>query len=743
MRPATTSDVERSGRRRALVTRLAATLVVVAGLLTLSAVVVAPNAGAAGASPAWTARAALVPGDGDPGATSYLVATTCPAPGNCVAVGWYTRGGNQVGFANVQAGGSWTTAALPLPVDAGSAPGVNPANVSCGAVGSCVAAGTYTDTGGNQQAFVSTLASGRWTTAKAVLPGDANLNPQAQFQSVTCSGQTLCVLAGNYHDTTSQSQGVLLVDRSGSWSTVEAPVPSDAGPTPGASLFTVSCGGPQNCVAVGSYTDSGGHHTALVETLAGGSWTAVRAPVPADAAPGGAATLVGASCPTTTNCMLVGIYTGPGGYPVSLAVSDSAGVLTPALVPAPADAKTSGTSPSPLVELVSVSCPTVSWCAATGIYVAQGGSGASPQLATFSGGTWSAIRAPGNFDPTSDTYLLGVSCSWPGSCAAAGFTTTASVSSTGILETLTGGTWTESPAVLPSAAVLPAVSLFGGMELANNAVACVAGTCAVAGTYLDSTPVTAGFLDLSPSLTGYQLGAADGGIFNFGAPFLGSMGGTPLNAPIVGMAGVPDTGGYYEVASDGGIFAFGAPFLGSMGGQHLNKPIVGIAFDSQTGGYYEVASDGGIFAFGAPFLGSMGGQQLNAPIVGIAYDSTTGGYYEVASDGGIFAFGAPFLGSMGGKQLNKPIVGIAYDSTTSGYYQVASDGGIFAFGAPFLGSMGGKPLNKPIVGIAFDPNSGGYYQVASDGGIFNYGAPFLGSTGAIHLNQPVVAMAAA
>jgi len=31
------------------------------------------------------------------------------------------------------------------------------------------------------------------------------------------------------------------------------------------------------------------------------------------------------------------------------------------------------------------------------------------------------------------------------------------------------------------------------------------------------------------------------------------------------------------VASDGGIFAFNAPFLGSIGGTPHNKPIVGIA----------------------------------------------------------------------------------------------------------------------------------------------------------------------
>ena len=161
--------------------------------------------------------------------------------------------------------------------------------------------------------------------------------------------------------------------------------------------------------------------------------------------------------------------------------------------------------------------------------------------------------------------------------------------------------------------------------------------------------------------SGYRLVASDGGVFDFGdATFHGSMGGTKLNAPVVGTASDPATGGYWEVASDGGIFAFNAPFDGSMGGKHLNQPIVGMAATPDGGGYWLVAKDGGIFAFGnATFSGSMGGKPLNAPIVGMASDPATGGYWEVASDGGIFAFNAPFDGSMGGLHLNQPIVGVA------------------------------------------------------------------------------------
>jgi hypothetical protein len=76
---------------------------------------------------------------------------------------------------------------------------------------------------------------------------------------------------------------------------------------------------------------------------------------------------------------------------------------------------------------------------------------------------------------------------------------------------------------------------------------------------------------------GYRMVTSDGGVFDFGsAGSYGSMGGLPLNKPVVGMASTPDGKGYRLVASDGGIFSFGdAPFDGSMGGSNLNAPIVG------------------------------------------------------------------------------------------------------------------------------------------------------------------------
>jgi ribosomal protein L24E len=82
----------------------------------------------------------------------------------------------------------------------------------------------------------------------------------------------------------------------------------------------------------------------------------------------------------------------------------------------------------------------------------------------------------------------------------------------------------------------------------------------------------------TPTGKGYWFVASDGGVFSFGdSPFLGSMGGTRLTLPVVGMAAFPGRG-YWLVASDGGIFSFGgAQFFGSTGDRKLNKPVVGMA----------------------------------------------------------------------------------------------------------------------------------------------------------------------
>jgi hypothetical protein len=226
---------------------------------------------------------------------------------------------------------------------------------------------------------------------------------------------------------------------------------------------------------------------------------------------------------------------------------------------------------------------------------------------------------------------------------------------------------------------------------------------------------------------GYTAASADGNVYALGeAPFFGSMHGTVLNSPIVGMATTPSQGGYWLDGADGGIFSFGdAQFFGSMGGHRLNKPIVGMAATPDGRGYWEVASDGGIFAFGdAQFFGSTGSINLNRPIVGMAVTPDGQGYWEVASDGGVFTFGdAQFYGSTGSIHLNQPIETMAAMPDGKGYWMMASDGGIFAFGdAPFFGSAAGR--GGTWTAIAVVPQGVGYLLMSQSGAAVTFGTGF-------------------
>ncbi len=249
----------------------------------------------------------------------------------------------------------------------------------------------------------------------------------------------------------------------------------------------------------------------------------------------------------------------------------------------------------------------------------------------------------------------------------------------------------------------------------------------------------------SSALQGYNLGAADGGLFSFGTPFFGSAAGTASSSPYVGIATAPGGDGYWLANAGGAVSNFGpnGRSFGSAASFALNKPVVGIAAAPGGDGFWEAAADGGVFGFGpsASFFGSAGGIHLNQPIVGMAAAPTGDGYDLVASDGGVFTYGpgAHFHGSTGSIHLNQPIVGMVTDPATGGYWLVAADGGVFSFDAPFFGSLGAIHLNQPIVGIAAAPTGDGYYLVASDGGVFAFGpgAHFQGSTGSIHLSQPI------
>ena len=159
---------------------------------------------------------------------------------------------------------------------------------------------------------------------------------------------------------------------------------------------------------------------------------------------------------------------------------------------------------------------------------------------------------------------------------------------------------------------------------------------------------------------------------------------------------------YWLTTSDGAVYAFGgAPRFGTMAGTPLDAPIVGMAAAPTGGGYWLVASDGGVFTFGsARFYGSMGGKPLDAAVVGMAATLTGGGYWLVGADGGVFTFGsARFYGSLGGGSLPYPITAMAEMFSGKGYWLATSQGAVTNFGAAQLFTVT-PPVSSPVVGMA-------------------------------------------
>jgi hypothetical protein len=712
----------------------------------------------------------------------------------------------------------WTGLQVPTPTGL-NAPASNPhgdiSTEGCASAVSCAAAGSYGDTGSNTQGLLESLSRGTWSSVEAPLPSDAYSNPDPAFYDMACPSNGSCVAVGAYKNNTNtgsfppKENALIEMLNGGVWTPTEAPLPNDAAGLSSSFnwLKSVSCPDSSDCTAVGYYKNTSGHDVGLIETYAGGRWTAQIAPQVSDADTHNAVELAGVSCPSLGNCVADGEYE-PNATGTGLELlTESGGTWTASVAPLPSDTATGSSQDARVSPLVqdqgqNLSCAGTQ-CEIAGVYTTTSG-GDAPLLLHASGSTWTAPPAPipvpsnaamganesavlldascgfdggctavGNFYDGTDTRpliertspagvvtameapepadhatgtnvdasLAGVSCLSSTDCTAVGsYANDTSSNQVGFIATLSGGSWSAQPAAVPNNA--------GGGGAAASGLSSVAcsgrGACLAGGYFEDASANQFGLFDSYTPAEGYWLDAADGGVFAYpSATFLGSMGGTHLNAPMVGMATTPGDGGYWLVGADGGVFTFGnAKFYGSTGGLHLNAPIVGMAATPDGRGYWLVAADGGIFNYGdAGFFGSSGGVRLNKPVVGMAPTASGMGYWLVGSDGGIFTYGdGVFYGSMGGVRLNKPVVGMAANVTGNGYWLVASDGGIFGFGdALFHGSTGSITLNKPVVGMMPTFDGMGYFLVASDGGIFNYGdAGFYGSAGNLKLVSPVV-----
>jgi hypothetical protein len=354
--------------------------------------------------------------------------------------------------------GAGVEAALPVNAAATSETGyANIDSVSCPSSGNCSAVGAYIDSAGNSQGLLLTETAGRWSTGvEAVLPANASASTTpgiagAFVSSVSCASAGNCTAVGSYPDSSGNQQGLLLTETAGSWSAgVEAPLPSNASSNQFVQWGSVSCASAGNCAAVGEYGAAGHLFQGLVLTETAGVWSAG-----VDAAPtSSAAWLDSVSCASAGNCTAVGAADDSSGVEQGLLVTETAGSWGPAVEAAlPADSANGGG------ELDSVSCASAGNCTAVGSYDISFGSqqeSGKGVLLTETAGSWATgveARLPANADgpyALNALYPPAVSCPSAGNCSVAGGYYDNTQSPQGVLLTESGGTWATGIEAMPA-----------------------------------------------------------------------------------------------------------------------------------------------------------------------------------------------------------------------------------------------------------------------------------------------------
>lgn len=245
-----------------------------------------------------------------PGANvSYLGSVSCASTTACAAVGY---SGNSVGTDGVTLaerwnGVSWAIQRMPHLSDTTAS---FLSGVSCASLQSCTAVGFSTNRAGDGVTLAERWNGTGWTIQDAPTPEGAIA---VQLSGVSCSPPEDCTAVGFFTDVTGIN--VMLAERwnGTGWAIQQTLYPFGARYV---QLVGVSCASPESCTAVGFFNNPTGIDVVLAERSNGASWVIQRTPHPRGATSN---SLEGVSCPSKTGCTAVGGFTNRAGTGVTLA----------------------------------------------------------------------------------------------------------------------------------------------------------------------------------------------------------------------------------------------------------------------------------------------------------------------------------------------------------------------------------------------------------------------------------------
>jgi hypothetical protein len=300
----------------------------------------------------------------------------------------------------------------------------------------------------------------------------------------------VCFGVGSYTDSSAQTQPLIETFAGGTWTAAKAPLPSGTGSQQFAYLASIACEATTSCVAVGTYVTATSDEQALVETLSGAAWTATNAPLPngADPTQAGAA-LSSVTCPVSGSCAAVGSYGDTARHEQGLIETQTGTTWTGVSAPIP-----SSEAGQPTTLLFSVACKAVGACAAIGDVGGPDSQSTNHMglLETSTGGIWSAATAPLPLSagPNPQVAMSTLSCASSTSCTAIGHLISGGKVQP-FFESLAQGQWSGSIASLPADSALQPNADLGSIACPTP-VACVA-----VGFYDDSAGTSHALIETS------------------------------------------------------------------------------------------------------------------------------------------------------------------------------------------------------------------------------------------------------
>ncbi len=409
---------------------------------------------------AWNGSSWSVETTPDPAGAqgSDLAGVACNSSGGCTAVGSFTNSAAiGVTLAEVWNGNSWSVETTPNPK--GVARASQLFDVACASANACTAVGLDVSSSDVQVTLAEAWNGTKWSIQTTPNPSGAL---QSQLSSVSCTSASACTAVGYYVDSSDVAVTLAEAWNGSSWSIQTTPNPSGA---QASELTNVACTSASACTAVGYWIGSPYSQNALVEVWNGTSWS-----IQTIAAPSGsqATALYGVAC-TSAACTIVGAYLDSSSNVLTLAEAWNGSSWSVETTPNPSGAQGS--------LLNGVSCTSASVCTAVGDYADSSGN-QNTFAEAWNGTAWSIETTP---DPTGGVMntLTGVSCTSAIACTAVGSYIASPQFTVPLAEAWNGTSWSIQPVPVPA-----------GAPGSLSGVACTAGGCTAAGSYVTTVEVT-------------------------------------------------------------------------------------------------------------------------------------------------------------------------------------------------------------------------------------------------------------